>query len=543
MMLERELPGDGLPPKIIPWLLSLAVVASGCAPRLGDRSARSPAGASLPTTNLDSPGNNTPASPSPPPRAATSTAPRPEASYWAGRRDLIAAPAPPHAVELALPPVERSTLDNGLEVMMVAKTTLPIVSFSIAVKAGSYDEQRDGNQSVADFVAAMLRKGTRTRTADQISRAIDFVGGALDGGAGAEHSTLTCSALAKDATLCLDLMADVLLRPTFPESEIAEVRDQMLAGLAARSDDPHLLAADQLDNLIFGDAHPDGWYLLPRHIQAITREKMQTFWSTFYRPNNALLAIAGSFDPVKMRAAVRSAFSGWAAAPIPPRPHFQIPAPQPTRIVLIDKADLTQATLMFGHGGIRHADPDWYAATLANYVLGGSDFSSRLMIEVRSKRGLTYGIGSSFGASLYAGAFRVSAATRNETVGEAFAVSVAEMRRMKNDGPTVDELAKAKGYYAGSTPLGLESASELAGSLVLAELHGLGTNYVRRLALALSAVTEAEAKAAAARWLHPDTLSVVLVGKAAAIVPQLDAAHLPYRLVDYASLATRGQAR
>ena len=383
---------------------------------------------------------------------------------------------------------------------MVSKTTLPIVSFSIAVKAGAYDEAKEQNQSVADFVAAMLRKGTRKRTADQISRAIDFVGGALDGGAGAEHSTLTCSVLAKDASLCLDLLSDILMRPTFPESEIPEVRDQLLASLAARSDDPHLLAADQLDNLIFGDAHPDGWFLLPRHIQVITRDKMEAFWRAFYRPNNALLAIAGAFDPAKMRTAIRSAFSTWAAAPVPPRPGFQLPASHAAPIVVIDKPDLTQATLMFGHAGIRHADPDWYAATLVNYVLGGSDFSSRLMIEVRSRRGLTYGIGSSFGASLYPGAFRLSAATRNETVGEAFAVSVAEMRRMKEDGPTVDELAKAKGYYAGSTPLGLESAGELAGSLVLAELHGLGVSYVRRLALALSDVTQANARAAAARW-------------------------------------------
>jgi zinc protease len=504
-----------------PWMLIFSLGTAACASHVGDRAVRSP-GASA---------HETPSRPAAA-LAPPSTSARPDASYWAGRQDLIRAPAPPHAVELTLPPVERATLDNGLAVMMVAKATLPIVSFSIAVKAGAYDEAKDQNQSVADFVAAMLRKGTHRRTADQISQAIDFVGGALDGGAGAEHSTLTCSALAKDASLCLDLLSDILMRPTFPEAEIAEVRDQLLASLAARSDDPHLLAADQLDNMIFGEAHPDGWFLLPRHVRAITRDKIESFWRAFYRPNNAVLAIAGAFDPVKMRLAVRSAFSGWVAAPVPARPRFQIPPSPPTRVVVIDKPDLTQATLMFGHAGIRHADPDWYAATLVNYVLGGSDFSSRLMIEVRSRRGLTYGIGSSFGASLYEGAFRVSAATRNETVGEAFAVSVAEMRRMKNDGPTADELAKAKGYYAGSTPLGLESASDLAGSLVLADLHGLGASYVRRLALALSAVTQADAKAAAARWLHPEALAVVLVGKAAAIVPQLDDAHLAYRLVD-----------
>ena len=471
------------------------------------------------------------------PVATPSTAPvKPVAQYWAGRTDLIRSPAPPLASELALPHVERWKLDNGLEVVVVPRSTLPIVSFSMAIKAGGYDEQRDQNQGIADFTAAMLRKGTRRRTADAISRTIDFVGGALDANAGNEHSNLNCSVLAKDSSLCLDLMSDVLLNPTFPEAELPEVRDQLLAALAARADDPHQLTSEQLDKLIFGDAHPDGWILQPAHVRAISRAKIDAFWKSFYRPNNAILAVAGDVDVAKIRAAVTKAFSRWKAGPVPPRPNFQIPEARPTRVLLIDKPDLSQSTLAFGHRGLRHADPDWYAATLVNYVLGGSDFSSRLMIEVRSKRGLTYGIGSSFGASLYEGAFRVSAAPRNEAVGEALSVSVAELRKMRESGPTSAELAKAKGYYAGSTPLALESAAGLSGSLVAAALHGLGVDYVKRLAVDLSAVTDAAATTAARRWLRPDDLSVVIMGRADVVRPQLDKAHVPYDTIDYRTL-------
>ena len=192
-----------------------------------------------------------------------------------------------------------------------------------------------------------------------------------------------------------------------------------------------------------------------------------------------------------------------------------------TRMLLVDRPDLTQATIVLGHGGIKHADPRWYAVTLMNYVLGGSDFSSRLMTEVRAKRGLTYGIGSSFGASLYKGAFRVSAATKNETVWDALLASVNEIRRMQADGPTAPELDKAKGYYAGSYPFSLQSAAGIAGALVIAEEHGLGIGYVRDLPLRLAAVDEAQAKAAAKDFLHPDTLLVVIVGKGDAIEPQL----------------------
>ncbi|HEX4510783.1 MAG TPA: pitrilysin family protein, partial [Burkholderiaceae bacterium] len=256
------------------------------------------------------------------------------------------------------------------------------------------------------------------------------------------------------------------------------------------------------------------------------------FWKTFYRPNNAILAVAGDIDPAVMKTRLARAFGGWASAPVPPRPAFQIPPAHGDRVILVDKPELSQATLMFGHAGIRHADPDWYAVSLVNYVLGGSDFSSRLMQEVRSKRGLTYGIGSSFGASLYQGAFRVSASTRNETAWDALSVATGELRKMKASGPTEDELAKAKGYFAGSTPFTLESAAGLAHALVAADLHGLGVEYVRTLALRLAAVDRAAADAAAKKWLDPDDLSIVIVGRADVVGPELKKANLPFERVD-----------
>lgn len=460
----------------------------------------------------------------------------PAATFWSGRQDLIRAPAPPVAQALSLPPIARSTLPNGLELVMVPRATLPIVSLSIAIKAGDFDEEHEVNQGAAEFTAAMLRKGAGSRTADQISRAIDSVGGVLDAVAGPEHTVLTCSVLAKDVGLCVQLLADVILRPTFPAAEMPEVRDQLLAALAARADDPHELASEQLDAMIFGTAHPGGWFLLPRHVQKLSRAELARYWKGFYRPNNAIVAVAGAVEPVAMQARLARAFSGWAAGPIPPRPKLEIPEARGTHVLLVDKPDLTQATLLFGHAGIRHADPAWYAATLVNYVLGGSDFSSRLMIEVRTKRGLTYGIGSSFGESSTASGFRISAATRNQTAVEALRLGVGELRRMQAGGPTATELSKAKGYFAGSTPLALESAAGLSSALVTAELHGLPADYVARLAPSLAAVTEADARAAARALLHPETLSVVLIGRAELIAPDLDRAHIEYERVDYRNL-------
>jgi zinc protease len=155
------------------------------------------------------------------------------------------------------------------------------------------------------------------------------------------------------------------------------------------------------------------------------------------------------------------------------------------------------------------------------------------MTEVRAKRGLTYGIGSTFGASMYEGAFRVSASTKNATAWDALAASVAELRRMKAEGPTAIELAKAKGYYAGSYPFNLQTADGVASNIVAAELHGLGLPYVRQFPVRIAAVSMQEARDAAANWLNPDNLWVVIVGRGAEVEPQIAKTGVPYERIDF----------
>jgi zinc protease len=472
-------------------------------------------------------------------------------AYWRDRKDLIAAPAPPQATELALPKIERWKLKNGLDVIVVPRKDLPVVSFGVAIKAGGYDEDRATTLGVSDFTAAMLRKGTggghgsRPRGADDISRAIDFVGGVLEAQAGLESSSANCSVLSRDLGLCLELLSDILLRPTFPEAEMAEVREQVLAGLASRFDNPYELAQAHFENQLFGEKNPRGWVLEPEDAQKITRDQLVTFWKTYYRPGNALLAVAGDVDPARLRGEIEKAFGAWAKGDVPARPAFKMAALKATRVLIVDKPDLTQTTILLGHRGLRHADPMWFPATLMNYVLGGSDFSSRLMTEVRSQRGLTYGIGSSYGASLYDGAFLVSASTKNENVWEALVATVGQIRKIKNDGPTAAELAKGKAYYAGSYPFELQTAAGIASAIVGAELHGLGLEYVQKFALRMAAVDEAQAKEAAGTLLDPDNVLVVVVGKGDTIEPQIAPTGLRYERINFKdpiSRATRAKA-
>ncbi len=483
------------------------------------------------------PAPQTPVAPvaAPPPKpAVVAPAPGADLSYWKDRKDLIKAPPPPVPAELKLPPVERWKLKNGLDVIVVPRAELPIVSFALAVKAGGYDEDRS-RLAVSGFTADMLRKGTKKRKADEISKAIEFVGGTLSTSSGMESSDATCTALSKDNALCLDLLSDIVINPTFPEGEMAEVRDQMVGALNQRFDNPGALASEHFANLLFGERHPDGWVTTPDDVKKITRDQLQEFWRTHYRPGNAILAVAGDVDVARLKVDLEKALGAgvWAAGEVPAREEPKVPEPKGTRILLIDREDLTQTTATFGHRGIKHADPDWYAVTMVNYVLGGSDFSSRLTQEVRAKQGLTYGISSSFGSTLFEGSFRVSTSTKNETAWRALESTVREISRMKTEGPTEEELAKAKGYYAGSYPFRLQSAAGIASSIVGAELHGLGIDYVKQFPVRIAAVDVAQAKAAASKWLQPDKLVVVVVGKGAEVAPQIAAANFKFEKIHF----------
>src|SRR5262249_1723394 len=159
---------------------------------------------------------------------------------------------------------------------------------------------------------------------DDISHAIDFVGGTLDAQATNESTTAACSALSKDTKLCLDLLSDILQHPSFPESEMGEVRDEMLAAVAARFDNPHEPANAHFANLLFGEKHPDGWVLAADDVKKITRAHLEAFWRTFYRPNRAILAVAGDVDVSKLRATVEKQFGGWARGNVPARPAWTI---------------------------------------------------------------------------------------------------------------------------------------------------------------------------------------------------------------------------
>jgi zinc protease len=406
----------------------------------------------------------------------------------------------------------RFVTPNGITVLVVEQHALPIVHLQATVKAGASQDPAD-KAGVANLVSSLLDEGTVTRTATQIAEQIEFMGGTLSTRTEADFSSASLRVLKKDLARGAELFADILLHPTFPEREVERVRKQVLGQIIGEQDEPETIASKAFHGLVF-EGHPYRWPVAGTEttLPTITKTDLLDFYRREYLPNQTILVIVGDITLDEAKALVATHFGRWAQGSPSAR---QAGTPQPVAknvSRLIDK-DLTQATIMLGHVGINRANPDFYAVTVMNYILGAGGFSSRLMDSVRDNQGLAYGIHSAYEANVVPGAFLVSLQTRNATAGQALTSVLKELHRIRQNPVTDQELAEAKAYLIGSFPLRFDTTSKLAEVLSLVELHRLGLNYFSDYPNWIGQVTKDDVLRVARQYLHPDQYALVVVGK------------------------------
>ncbi len=406
----------------------------------------------------------------------------------------------------------RLVAPNGLTLLVLEQQALPIVQVHALIKAGSAQDPRE-KAGLANLVASMLDEGTSSRSGQQIAEEIDFVGGALRTNVTEDYTTVSVKVLAKDTQLGFALLADILLDPTFPEEELSRRRSQVLGEIRSELEDPELVAMKAFHRLVF-DGHPYSWPVngTMDTVGRITRQDLQGFYAKEYLPNQTILTIVGDITVEQAKTLVASHFGAWERrAPTthaypPPRP-IQTPT-----VELIDQ-DLTQSTIVLGHVGVSRTNPDYYAISVMNYILGAGGFSSRLMDSIRDRQGLAYGVGSAFKANLMPGAFLVSLQTRNEAANQAIEAVRKEIRGIREESVTEQELEETKSYLIGSFPLRLDTVSDVATVLSLVELYGLGLEYFTQYPAWIGAVTRQDVLRVARQHLDPDRYVLVLVGK------------------------------
>jgi zinc protease len=426
---------------------------------------------------------------------------------------LLLASMPALAQKIRVPAVSRHTLENGLTVLLMEYRKVPVVHYRMVLRGGSAQDP-EGLEGAAGMTASLMREGTETRSAIDIARAIDFIGGSLSVNAGLDYSAAVAEALAKDADTCLALFADVILHPVFPDEELDRERKQWLAALDAVKEEPRSLTSLVFNRVVYG-SHPYGRQRggTRQSLEDLSRKDLETFYRRIFIPRNAILVVAGDFKSPDMLAKIQQAFSGWTGES---PDTTALPAPafiQGRQVVLIDKPDATQAQIRLGNIGIDIRNPDYFPVMVANTIFG-EGFTSRLVEELRVKRSLTYGAGSGFATGLSGGSFSIGTFTKNETLGEAIDVILAELQKFRKSGATADELAKAKNYMAGEFARSLQSPGAIASRLTDIEIYGFPQDYLTRYIERLRAVSGDDVRKAAQKHFQHDDLVLVLLAPA-----------------------------
>jgi zinc protease len=387
----------------------------------------------------------------------------------------------------------------------------------------------------------MMALGTQKRASDEIALDVDRLGARLACSSGWDASFIEIEGLSEDLPALLDILSDVVLNPTFPKGELGPLKERRIASLIQHQDESGFVADEQFMQLVF-DGTPYGH---PRRgtvesVRRISLDDLERFYNRHFVADQCVLMIVGDIQPEKALQLTAEFLASLAGGSDPRNASacFSVPK-RPHRLVrIIDRPDLTQSQIRMGHPGIQRTSPDYYCFQVANYVLGGGGFSSRLMEKVRSQKGYTYGIYSNFKARRSPGPFTISTFTPND---HTFVV-VTEVLEVLNGfiqkGVTEKELEEAKNFYLGSYPFRFDTQRKTARGILEVELYGLGIQSLYEYPQKISGVTRIDIQEVVRRHLFPEALSIVIVGNAQAFKKEMDAFG-PVEVIEFQTLVAQ----
>lgn len=426
---------------------------------------------------------------------------------------------------LKLPKIVQKTLANGVRLVLLEDHAQPAIWIRLALPAGSIRDPKE-KVGLAQMTAALLDKGTATRTETQIADAVDILGASLGASANDDNLIVSASGLSVHADTLLDLMADITLRPTFPQQEIDRYRTRTLNSLRASLAEPDVMADLALARLVFGE-HPYGNNSAgtPQTLPRITQADLKSFHDTYFAANEATLFIAGDITEAEATAKAEKAFAGWArknVAPAPPapRPAGQVPDSARPRIVIIDRPGAPQTQVRIGTLAAPYNDPQRTTGSVATAVLGLGNFEGRLTREIRVKRGLTYGVASYFSRNRLGGSFQITTFTNTPTTGEVVRLALEEAQKLAQTAPPAEELQDRKTFLTGLFDLSVTTPAGVLSRLIPAVLFGSGPQELETYSSRVNAATPESIRETIDK-LPLEQASVVLVGSAKDIEPQV----------------------
>jgi zinc protease len=425
-------------------------------------------------------------------------------------------PAPGAPREAKLPQAVEKTLDNGLRVIVVPKHDLPLVASRLLIRTGAAADPQS-KAGVASLTATVLTQGTKSRSAEQLARGMEALGATLDAEAMWDATAIDVSVMSSNLPKAMELIADVARNATFAKNEFEREQAQTIDALQVAMTEPASVASLVSSRLIFGE-RPYGNTLTGTvaSVKRIRRDDLAAFHKQHYRPNNAVLLMAGDVKPEAAFALAQSAFGGWASGAgrqaSATGDTARTPEARSPRVLVIDMPEAGQSAVVVGRPGIRRADTAYMQALVANSVLGGG-YSSRLNQEIRIKRGLSYGAGSAFSPRAHVGPFTARTETKHESAAEVVGIITSELRRLSTDDVPEAELTPRKAALIGNFAQSLETTSGIVEQLSSLVLYDLPATDINRYISGVQNVTATQLRQFASTNLGGDS-TVVIVGDA-----------------------------
>jgi zinc protease len=409
----------------------------------------------------------------------------------------------------ALPPVERTTLDNGLVLLVSKEHSLPFVTISLLVKAGSKDDPR-GQEGVADLTATSLLFGAAGRTLLEINEELDYMGTAIGSGATKDYSTVSLCVLKKDIARAFPIFMDVVTRPTFPEKEVKKEIARTLGAIQASEDQPGVVAQKAFSKAL----HAGGPYSHPvegvkESVMKLTNGVVRDFHRLNYHPNNAIIAVVGDVDQETLKGFIVPMLSKWPRGP-EPRHGARAGFAAGGEVIRIAKP-VTQSNIIIVNAGMSRDNPDYYAGLVANHILGGGGLTSRLMEDIRIRKGLAYSVASFFEGRKYPGSFQVLLQTKNRSASQAIEAARNEMTRLATEPVSERELAEAKDYLVGNFPQRFSTQARIAAFCTQREYYGLPLDYPEQYPSLIHRGTAGDGLRGARTYMRPESAITVVV--------------------------------
>jgi zinc protease len=433
--------------------------------------------------------------------------------------DAGARPAagPERPFQLA-PRLER-TLPNGLRVIVTRQASVPKVSVTLTIRSGYASDPADMT-GLAVMTADAIQEGTKTRTSREIRQQAFGMGGTISAAASQDFTSVTARGLAEFTPRLIDLVADVAVNPSFPEDEVAILKQQHLQSAARQNASPQFLSNRAFRRALFGE-HPYARVAeTPASIGLMDRSKIVAFHRGHYRPNNAFLLVVGAVDSAAVFSAAEKAFASWARGEVA-QPAFAPPPPLNGRqVYFVQRPNSIQSSMSVGNFAVKRSDPHWIELNLANTIFGGA-FNSRIIRNIREEKGYTYSPASQFTAFADAGFYRFAADVRNEVTGPTLTEVFKEMSALRAEGASGAELDGAKQYLRGLFAIQTATQAGLSNVLNTVYVFGLPADYPETYRAKVAGVTPEQVKEAAAKLLGSDNAVIVIVGDYGAVKDQL----------------------